>query len=144
MRFNEVILLHGRALEWFTSVGLMMFAFTLWLPGDTLSSPNSQGFAAFGVTEMTLVLPLAVVAAMRMAALIINGMWRRSPILRMIGAIVGLMCFASLAMMVGWPYFTGLSPALSTGFFTYLLWAVADFIAAYRSGADVGQSSQRK
>ena len=144
MRFNDVILLQGRALEWFTSLGLMLFAFTLWLPGDTLSSPTFKGFSEFGVTEMTLVLPLAIIAAMRMAALLINGMWRRSPILRMIGAIVGLMCFACLAMMVGWPYFTGQTQALSTGFFTYLLWALADFIAAYRSGADVGTTSKRK
>lgn len=141
MRFSDVILQQGRALEWLTSATMMAFALTLWWPGNTLSSP---GFWEFGIDEISLAVPLAIVSAMRMAALIINGMWRRSPILRMLGAIFGLMCFSILSMMTLWPYITGSSVALSTGFGTYALLAGADFVAAYRSGADVGTASKFK
>lgn len=142
MRFSDVILQHGRALEWLTSAALMSFALTLWFPGDTLDSRTSSGFIAFGITEITIAVPLALVSGMRMAALIINGMWRRSPLLRMVGAIFGLMCFSCLTLMIAWPYFIGVTNAPSTGIGTYALLAVADFIAAYRSGADVGNSSR--
>ncbi len=56
--FSDIILQQGRALEWLTSVVLCGFAFTLWLPGDTL---GAGAWSAFGWTEAQIATPVAIV-----------------------------------------------------------------------------------
>ena len=83
-----MFLRHGRGLEWMTSALLLVFAITLALPGDTLAeNPGFAGFLSAGLNEAALALPLSWIALLRMAGLVINGAWRRSPLLRMIGAV---------------------------------------------------------
>ena len=85
-----MFLRHGRGLEWMTSALLLVFAITLALPGDTLAeNPGFAGFLSAGLNEAALALPLSWIALLRMAGLVINGAWRRSPLLRMIGAVLG-------------------------------------------------------
>lgn len=141
--FSDVILQHGRALEWLTSSIIFGFALTLTLPGDTIEgSPSFAGFVMAGLTEQALILPLTLVATMRMTGLIINGAWRRSPILRMIGAVVGAAIFLSLAFLFSIPYFAWTQTSLSTGPSVYFILFVFDVIAAYRTGADVRASKR--
>jgi hypothetical protein len=89
-----------------------------------------------GIHETIMAIPLAAVAFMRMVGLHINGRWKRSPMLRMIGAIAGAGAFAMLGSAFLGPYVAGLSP-LSTGPGVYFLLALSDTLAAYRSGTDV-------
>lgn len=71
----------GRAAEWLTSSVLLSFAVFLAFPGDTLSSTNGYvGFRNLSFDEASLATPLALISASRMAALYINGNWRRSPV----------------------------------------------------------------
>lgn len=136
-RMADTFLQHGRGMEWQNSIIILMFALTLALPGDTLST--SVAFAAFrqlGIDEVALAVPLTIIAIMRMAGLFINGNWRRSPILRCIGAVLGAGLFAGLAVLFAVPALSGQSAALTTGAGVYLALAAFDVLAAYRSAAD--------
>lgn len=143
LKFSDVLLQHGRALEWLTSLALLAFAVTLAAPGDTLeANPSFAGFVDMGLDEAMVALPISWIAGMRMAGLYINGAWRRSPILRMVGAIVGAGIFAFLSTMFAMPYLLGNQAGLSTGAGVYLVLAIFDLLAAYRTGADVGHSKR--
>lgn len=142
-KLADVLLQHGRALEWLTSFALLAFAMTLALPGDTLaSSPSFMGFLDAGLDETAIAMPLSWIAAMRMAGLYINGAWRRSPILRMVGAIIGAGVFGYLSVTFAIPYVVGQQPALTTGAGIYAVLCVFDLLAAYRTGADVGHAKR--
>lgn len=138
VKLSDVFLQHGRGLEWATSSIVAGWALTLWLPGETLeSSASFTGFARAGLDDATLVLPLTLVALLTMIGLIINGAWRRSPMLRMMGALCRCFIFGSLSIMFMIPYLTGEQEALSTGPAIYMILAGFDILAAYRTGADV-------
>ena len=140
-RVADSLLQHGRALEWLTSCVLLAFALTLALPGDTLaSSPAFRGFLQFGWDEAAVAVPLALIASMRMAGLYINGNWRRSPLLRLVGAVAGTGIFVWLGMTFAMPYLILGEPALTTGAGVYLTLGVFDLLAAYRAGADAGRN----
>ncbi|WP_323764605.1 hypothetical protein [Marinovum sp.] len=133
----DSLLQNGRALEWLTSCIILTFACTLALPGDTLATSSAFGaFVALGADEAALVLPLTFIAAMRMAGLWINGNWRRSPLLRCVGAVLGAGIFMGLAVLFAVPFLGGQTGALTTGVGTYFVLAAFDILAAYRSAAD--------
>ena len=136
-RISDTLLQNGRATEWQNSIIILIFALTLALPGDTLST--SIAFAAFrqlGMDEVALAVPLTIIAIMRMAGLFINGNWRRSPVLRCVGAVLGAGLFMGLAVLFAVPALSGQSAALTTGAGVYLALAAFDVLAAYRSAAD--------
>ncbi|WP_371398923.1 hypothetical protein [Marinovum algicola] len=137
MRLTDALLQHGRALEWLTSTVIAMFAIILALPGDTLATSSAFGaFVRMGADEVAIAVPLTFIAAMRMAGLWINGRWRRSPILRLAGAVFGAGVFMSLAVLFAVPFLSGNTAALTTGVGTYFVLAAFDFLAAYRASAD--------
>ena len=131
---------HGRAAEWLSAIVLAGFAITLALPGDSLAPESYRVFREMGFDEVAVATPLALLAAGRLAALYINGAWRRSPFMRLIGAVAGTVIFFMLSAAFAWPFLTG-SAALSTGASTYLVLALFDALAAYRSGADARLAS---
>ncbi|WP_141102015.1 hypothetical protein [Oceanicola sp. 22II-s10i] len=140
-RIAYALIEHGRALEWLTSCVLLVFALTLAMPGDTLAGPGYIGFRNLGFDEAALAVPLSLLAAGRLAALYINGAWRRSPVIRALGAVVGATVFSMLAVTFGWSWlvsgaFTQNRIALGTGMGTYLVLSIFDLLAAHRSGAD--------
>ena len=141
-RIAFAIIEHGRATEWLTSTVLLVFALTLMMPGDTMGRAGFAPFRAMGFDEAMLSTPLALIASARLAALYINGQWRRSPVMRAVGAIVGATVFTMLSVTFGWAWLVSgalfqSSVALTTGVGTYLVLAAFDVLAAYRSGADV-------
>lgn len=127
---------HGRATEWLTSFILLGFAVALAAPGDTLaSSAGFRAFVQFNLSEASISTPLAIIAVLRIVALQINGRWRRSPLLRLAGAVLGAALFSILGMAFLWPSLIYGAP-LSTGVATYFLLAFFDGLSAYRSAAD--------
>jgi hypothetical protein len=134
MRLN--LLEQGRATEWLTSFVILGFAITLALPGDTLVSGAFKAFRDVGLDEAAISTPLALVATTRLLALFINGAHKRTPILRMIGAVIGASVFAMLSMAFLWPTLSYGAP-ISTGVSAYFILAGFDALSAYRSGADV-------
>ncbi|WP_373354063.1 hypothetical protein [Pseudoroseicyclus sp. CXY001] len=135
-RIASALVQHGRATEWLTSLVLLGFALALMLPGETMAEPSFSTFDGIGFDDAMVSTPLALIAAMRLVALYINGSWRRTPTLRMAGAVVGAGIFGFLAMAFGWPYVIGAAVAPSTGAGTYTVLALFEILAAYRSGAD--------
>lgn len=145
MILSDVLLKHGRALEWMTSALLLVFAITLALPGDTLAeNPGFAGFLSAGLNEAALALPISWIALLRMAGLTINGAWRRSPHLRMVGAVLGAGIFACLTMVFALPWLLGQQAALGIGAGTYAVACLFDLLAAYRTGADAGHSERAR
>ncbi|MDO6732864.1 hypothetical protein Q4577_22885 [Marinovum sp. 2_MG-2023] len=143
MKVSDTLLQQGRALEWLTSAVILIFAITLALPGDTLATSSAfMAFRVLGAEEATMAVPLTIIGSMRMAGLWINGNWQRSPLLRCIGAVFGAGLFAWLAMLFSVPYLSGQTAALTTGVGTYLVLALFDILAAYRSAADVANSQR--
>ncbi|QDC11286.1 hypothetical protein FHY55_19510 [Oceanicola sp. D3] len=144
-RLAFAIIEQGRATEWLTSAVLLGFALTLALPGDTFAGSGYAGFRNLNFDEAMISTSLALLASSRIAALYINGNWRRSPMVRAVGATVGATIFAMLAVTFGWQWITAGGPfqqsiALGTGTATYGLLALFDLLAAYRSGADASIS----
>lgn len=136
---------HGRGLEWMTSALLLVFAITLSLPGNTLAeNPGFAGFVSAGLNEAALALALSWIALLRMAGLVINGAWRRSPLLRMIGAVLGAGIFAFLAMVFALPWCLGQQAALGISAGTCAVACLFDLLAAYRTGADAGHSERAR
>lgn len=137
MKYDVV---HGRLAEWLTSAILMVFAVTLALPGDvTAEGTMFAFFAEYHIPEVSIGCSIGIVGAVRMMALHINGNWRRTPWIRMVGAMLGAALFAFLAATFTWPYVNGLRETfpLMPGIFAVL--SIFDIIAAYRAGYDAGR-----
>ena len=81
---------HTRAVEYMLAWLMIGWGVAVLLPGDILIGPTSKYLLtiasepAWGVMAIT-------VGSLRLMALIINGSWRRSPLLRLFGAVCGLM-----------------------------------------------------
>lgn len=132
----------GRGSEWVASVVLLGFAIVLALPDDTLkSSAGFAGFIQFGFDDASLAVPIAAIAVLRIAALVVNGNWHRSPMLRLFGAVIGSVLFTMIGVAFWWPAMAN-GAAFSTGGGTYLVLALFDALSAYRSGADVRMVQQ--
>jgi hypothetical protein len=130
-------MVNGRIAEWLTASIMLIFAATLASPGDVTAEGTAFSFfALFGVSEMVLGCSMGVVGIMRMVALYINGSWRRTPWIRMAGAMLGTALFAFLSVSFSWPFFSGLRATFPPmpGIFAVL--AIFDIIAAYRAGYD--------
>lgn len=130
-------MINGRMAEWLTSALMLMFAATLALPGDLVAQNAVFAFFShFGISETMLAFSMGVIGSARMMALYINGNWRRTPWIRMGGAMLGAALFAFLAISFMWPFASGLQSVLTILPGHYLVLAVFDLIAAYRSGYD--------
>lgn len=129
---------HGRISEWLTSSVMLGFALTLMMPGEIfLTSAGWALFEKIGIPDAVIAFPLLVMAIARMIGLYANGSWRRSPHIRVAGAITGSVCFSVMSFAFFWPYAVGSTETMSTAVTTYGLLGLFDIIAAYRSGADV-------
>ncbi|KAF0675061.1 hypothetical protein [Profundibacterium mesophilum] len=139
-RLLDIVHGRGRAAEWITSAVLAVIGITLLMPGETMGVSSSYaGFRSLGVSDGVLGVAVLVVGAVRLTALYINGSWRRTPLLRAVGAVCGLVIFTMLLSAFLFPFFYGHAPALNTGT-TYLILAIADLFSCYRTGADVGRN----
>lgn len=123
----------ARDLEWFAAFMTVAFGAVLALPGHTFETGLQwQRFAAIMPEGgwATLMVGLALV---RMAALTINGRWRRTPLLRAMCAILGAAVWGYVAMLMYAPSLGG----IQTGVGVYSVAALADIWSAWRSGRDI-------
>lgn len=132
----SILLQNGRALEWGSSIGLLSLAVTMAFPGETTSSAGFGALRGLGIDDALAGVILGIVSTSRLAALYINGSWRQSPALRMIGSILGASIYSMLAVGFAFPYIAGNSP-LSSGVGIYMTLALFDALSIYRSGGDV-------
>lgn len=122
----------SRALEWHCAWSAMIFALILFSPGSTFST--SPSFAAFEsvMSEANWAALIMSVALARFAALIINGHYHRTPILRAATAALGAALWAYMAVL----FYRPDAQALTTGCGIYAVLAVSDCFSAWRSGRD--------
>ena len=124
--------------EWINSMILFGFGLSLALPGETLSIAGYHVLLDIGFTDGSLGGLLLFVGAARLSALYVNGAWRRTPAIRMVGAVSGSMVFLGFGIGFSLPVFSGGIP--NTAGITYLILAIWDVAAAYRGGVDAARA----
>ncbi|BCM83570.1 hypothetical protein [Methylobacterium indicum] len=123
----------ARDLEWCAAAMAFAFGLVLALPGNTFSTgAHWLRFAAI-MPEGGWAFMMVSLALVRMAALTINGRWRRTPLLRAICAVLGAAVWGYVALLMYAPFAGG----IQTGVGVYTVAALADIWSAYRSGRDI-------
>lgn len=126
-----------RAIEWLFASMMIVWGAMLLLPGNMLSHPTFDLLLQVA-PERTWGFFSITVGYIRVAALIINGHWRRSPILRMLASILGMMSWTCLAYFYGASMYAGAQPFPMYGCF--FLFIFFEGYSAYRCGEDAARS----
>lgn len=122
----------SRALEWHCALACAAFALVLALPGATFETGDQwRRFGAIMPEEAWASL-MGMLAAVRVLALVVNGRWRRTPLLRALTASVGAGAWGYISMLM----FNPTGPGISTGVGIYAVLAVSDIRSAWRAGRD--------
>lgn len=119
-----------REVEWLTTFLIFSWGFFLLLPGDTYA--NSGSFLPPFSNETLWGLVAILLSVVRCAALIINGHWRRSPLLRMILSALAASFWAAEG---SWMLNESMTFVPQT-FAFYPILVVAEFMAIQRSAKD--------
>ncbi|MET3352394.1 UNVERIFIED_ORG: hypothetical protein ABID33_000277 [Xanthobacter viscosus] len=125
-----------RSIEWFSSIVMLNWAFILSLPGETMAVEGTfSEFNHYGLGEERLAVVLALVGAVRIVVLWINGRWPRGPLLRIGGCVVGAMIWGQIAwlMALGTIVDRGI---VATGTGVYAMLAVAEILSIYKAAFD--------
>lgn len=78
-----------RSVEYMLACMTLVFSYSLILPGEMIAQPLSKYIVAVAPEGLWGIIG-AVVSVIRIAALVMNGGYRQSPLLRFIGAAMGL------------------------------------------------------
>lgn len=124
---------HGhtdRVVEWLFASMMVGWGVYLWLPVNTFDAPQYALLKAIASEEVWAVWSICI-GLTRLAALIINGHVRQTPLIRAAGAILGLIWWMVLAYL----FMTapGTPPAAAVW---YPIFAVFEAYSAVRTGAD--------
>lgn len=121
----------SRAMEWLGALCAAAFSAVLFMPGDTFDTGVQwTRFSEIG-TEVEWAVGIGLVAYVRIAALLINGHWRRTPALRAATAVLGAGLWAYVALL----FFVPGEP-VSTGVGVYAVLAGGDLVSAWRAAKD--------
>lgn len=128
----ELIDDNGRGTEWLTSGLKIGFAFQLARPGNTLNLAVYRDFKDFGVSEFGLAIVLLCFGLIHMAALVVNGRWKRTPQWRGACCLAGAVIFSAMA------YVTWLSPMVTPSLLAvvFLVLVFFELVGCRRAGAD--------
>lgn len=137
-RFFDTLDHEGRAWEWVAALALLGMAFVMALPGDTLGYGIYSFLGAVGIGEPALTLIFGSVGGLHVIALIVNGVFRRTPEWRGAGSIVGFTIFGTLFILSLWEVLSPVGAMRSPGFINvfFALMALCDFKGIIRSGKD--------
>lgn len=108
--------------EWMAAGAMFLASIQLLWLTDTLE--HAQGYAVFEYFGIPKVVPIAFLGAiglLRLVSLAINGRWRRTPMIRAIGAIISAMFFTLLCL---------------GGYTVAAIFLMADVYSGYRAGYD--------
>jgi hypothetical protein len=126
-----------RAIEWLFASMMMTWGAMLLLPGNMLAQPTFELLLAVA-PERTWGFFSIAVGYIRVMALVINGHWRRSPILRMMASVLGMMWWTCLAWFYGLAMLKGAPPFPMYG--CMFLFIFFEGYSAYRCGEDAAKS----
>ncbi|TXN41701.1 hypothetical protein FV232_17115 [Methylobacterium sp. WL30] len=123
----------SRDLEWHCAGTDALIAILLALPGKTFATGAIFDRFAAIMPESEWAVLIGGVAIVRIAALAINGHWRRTPLLRAITALIGATLHAYIAVLFWVPSVGafGIGAAFSAAL------AVSDIRSAFRAGRDI-------
>jgi hypothetical protein len=124
-----------RALEWFSALVMVAWSVLLAFSGGSLSLPSFGGFHRFGMTETLWAWGFGSIGMARLVALYINGRWPKTPHVRMVGAMLGVVAWGQVAFMLTEGSLAAYGK-VPTGAGTYGLLALADLFSIYRAAFD--------
>src|SRR5690242_10634342 len=87
-----------RSVEWLLACMMIMWGFGLLLPGDSLSLPQYHMLGLIAPEPVWASWSVSI-GTVRVVALYINGSWRRTPLIRGLCAILGMIWWAILAFL---------------------------------------------
>jgi hypothetical protein len=124
-----------RTLEWLFATMMAAWGCYLFLPLETFDNPQYALLKALSPEKVWGAFSIAI-AALRMVALTINGWWYRTPALRCLCAVLGVvwwcaMIFLLLAVPQAHP---------AAGLVWYPVFAVFEGVVCWRAGADAFHS----
>lgn len=113
-----------RLFEWYSSMTMLLMAFTLALPGDTLERGALKPIAQMGVSEESLAVFFTCIGAVRCLALYLNGhinnfkVGPKGAIIRAVCATLGCLIFSQFTMaLVFDALYVSNAPALNIAVF---------------------------
>lgn len=123
-----------RSLEWALAFLMVGWGTVLLLPGETLDNPSYRWIAVLAPEAFWASLSIWV-GALRLIALTINGRWRRTPLLRLAGAVLGFVWFLTLGVLL-WLSVSELPAGIPGGLAFYVVCAGAEAWSCWRSAQD--------
>jgi hypothetical protein len=124
---------HGhtdRVIEWLFASMMLSWGLYLWLPFPTFDAPQYAILKAIASEDVWAVWSVCI-GSIRLAALVINGHIRQTPVIRSVCAILGLIWWMVLAYL--FLVAPGNPPAAAVWF---PIFAVFEAYSALRTGAD--------
>lgn len=129
-------LLTCRLFEWVTTIIMLGMAATIILYPDALAKGAFRYMLVAGFTPLVMGLFLAVVGAVRVVALYLNG---RSPLwgprVRAVGALAGAFIWCWMAVALA--YLTNDTGFPSIGIFNWIGLTLGEIVSCARAGSDV-------
>lgn len=127
----------NRLFEWIMAGGLLLIAFTLALPGDSLDRGALRLLAASGVSEEAMACSFGVIGTMRAVALFANGkLPLYGPLMRYAGSFVGALVW--MMMMSPLAYDSLLTGKVSIYVPLLGMLTLGELISVYRAVRDGG------
>jgi len=116
--------------EWMNAAAMLLASVQLlWLTETLEHADGYLIFEYFGIPKIVPIIFLGIIGILRIIALIINGSWKRTPIIRAVGAVTGAVFFTLL--------FLG-------GYLPAIVFAVADVYSGYKAGYDAGKLTTKR
>ena len=125
-----------RSVEWMLALLMVAWGLALLAPMDTFASPVYRYLAALAPEEVWGAFSVGI-GASRMVALYVNGAWRRTPLIRAGGAVLGVVWWITLGFLVafgtqGQPFPAGLA--------FYPVCIAFEALSCFRSGFDAHEA----
>ena len=125
----------SRALEWLLAGMMVLWGVGLMMPWDSFGGPTYRHLAALAAQPVWGAFSLAI-GLIRIAALYYNGGWHRTPLLRLLGALLGTVWWAVLLWLI---WLSAREAGLPAATFWYPGLIAAELYACDRTGRDVAR-----
>src|ERR1043166_7395273 len=93
-----MMLTQTRSVEWMLAAMMLAWGIGLMLPGDTMTLPQYRLLGALAPDPVWAAWSISI-GTVRIVALYVNGAWRRTPLIRAPGAIVGMIWWTVLGYL---------------------------------------------
>lgn len=127
----------NRLFEWIMAGGLLMVAFTLALPGDSLDRGVLRLLIQSGFSEPAMTVLFAIIGTMRAVALFANGKLPfYGPLMRYFGSFVGALVWAMMMSPLAYDSLLSGNPSIFVPLLGML--TLGELISVYRAVRDGG------